>query len=203
LSYVHRAPAVTSQAEPVLAMLLAYLCIGPCGAKLSVDSFLKRRRAAAQPNANVDAVDPPSWTATVSTRLIQVHLTLAYAAMALAKFNDAQAVDDGAYHAWWMGEAVWWLAARPNSPLFDVTGLLSNNVLLVNAWTHAIVLFEAGFAIFIWRPSFRRCLLWIAVPMWLSLAVITGLAPFCLLMLIGNLAFVRPEEMRRLVDRRR
>lgn len=200
LSYIHRAPAVASQAEPILAMLLLYLCLGPCGARYSIDRILQRRRAAAKPGASVASNEPgPSWTATVSTRLIQVHLAMAYAAMALAKLNDGFPLVDGegTYHAWWMGEAAWWLAARPYSPLLDVTGGLTNNVLLVNAWTHAIVLFEAGFAIFIWRPAFRRCLLWVAVPMWLSLAVITGLLPFCLLMMIGNLAFVAPEAMQR------
>ena len=37
--------------------------------------------------------------------------------------------------------------------------------------------------------------------MWLSLALITGLTPFCLLMLIGNLAFVDPAVMKRCVGR--
>jgi hypothetical protein len=195
LSYIHRAPPVTSQAEPILVMLLLYLCVGPCGAKLSVDRMLKLRK---EPSAR--GRDAIHWTATLSTRLIQVHLTMAYAAMALAKLNDGVPADDnGMWHTWWMGDAVWWLAARPYSPIVDVTGVLTNNVLLVNAWTHAIVLFKAGFAIFIWRPAFRRVLLWIAVPMWLSLALITGLVPFCLLMLAGNLAFVRPEEMQRAV----
>lgn len=202
LSYIHRAPAVTSQTEPILAMVLLYLCIGPCGARYSVDRLWQRRRATAKPEP---ASEEPaaSWTATVATRLLQIHLTMAYAAMALAKLNDGVPVEDGTLHTWWMGSAVWWLAARPYSPLVDVTGALTNNVLLVNAWTHAIVLFEAGFAILIWRPAFRRLLLWIAVPMWLSLAVITGLVPFCLLMLIGNLAFVPPDAMRRRIDRRR
>lgn len=194
LSYIHRAPAVTSQAEPILVMLLLYLCIGPCGAKISVDRVRQRRRATDPLRRDVV---PSHWSATVSTRLIQVHLTMAYAAMALAKLNDAQAAGDGHYSAWWMGHAAWWLAARPYSPLVDVTGPLTDNVLLVNAWTHAIVLFEAGFAIFIWRPAFRRLLLWLAVPMWLSLAVITGLVPFCLLMLAGNLAFADATAIKR------
>jgi hypothetical protein len=194
LSYIHRAPAVTSQAEPILVMLLLYLCIGPCGAKLSVDRMLKLRKEPAARNHDRDC-----WTATFSTRLIQVHLTMAYAAMAIAKLNDGVPFEDGTMHTWWMGNAVWWLAARPYSPIIDVTGVLTNNVLLVNAWTHAIVLFETGFAILIWRPAFRRLLLWIALPMWASLAVITGLVPFCLLMLAGNLAFVRAEEMKRCV----
>lgn len=205
LSYIHRAPAVASQAEPILVMLLLYLCVGPCGAKLSVDCCLDRKRAAGRTrhDAAVNGGYSPSWLATVSTRLIQLHLTIAYAAMALAKLNDGfpLANSDGTYHAWGMGEAAWWLAARPTSPLVDVTGLLTNNVLLVNIWTHAIVLFEVGFAVFIWRPGFRRCLLWAAVPMWLSLALITGLTPFCLTMLIGNLAFVDPAATKRCVGR--
>jgi hypothetical protein len=37
-------------------------------------------------------------------------------------------------------------------------------------------------------------LLVLAVPMWLSLAVLTGLIPWCLMMLVANLAFVRPDD---------
>ncbi|MEX2187543.1 MAG: hypothetical protein WD875_12145 [Pirellulales bacterium] len=203
VSYIQRAPAVTSQAESVLVILLLYLSIAPLGTRLSLDSLLRRNsKAAPSPSTSNGRGDERSWLATVSTRLIQVHLTIAYAAMALAKLNDGVPdVDMGTYHAWWHGQAVWWLAARQYSPLFDVSGLLTDNLLLVNAWTHAIVLFEAGFAIFVWRPAFRRCLLWAAVPMWLSLAVITGLVPFCLLMLIGNLAFVEPAAMQRFLSR--
>ncbi len=204
VSYMQRAPAVTSQAEPVLLMLLLYLCVGPCGAKLSVDACLRRKPTGGASRAKAsECGDSRSWLATLSTRLIQVHLTIAYVAMVLAKLNDGVPLtnEPGTYHAWWHGQAVWWLAAREHSPLLDVSPLLTSNILLVNAWTHAIVLFEAGFAIFIWRPAFRRFLLWAAVPMWLSLAVITGLAPFCLLMLVGNLAFVEPAAMRRIAGR--
>jgi hypothetical protein len=202
VSYMQRAPAVASQAEPVLVMLLLYSSIMPIGTRWSLDARLWPRAKHGAGRVSDEDGHARSWLATVSMRLIQVHLTIAYAAMALAKLNDG--VPDevlGTYHAWWHGQAVWWLAARETSPLIDVSGLLTNNVLLVNAWTHAIVIFEAAFAIFIWRPSCRRFLLWAAVPMWLSLAVITGLAPFCLLMLIGNLAFVEPAAMRRFVGR--
>lgn len=207
VSYVQRAPAVTSQAEPVLILLILYSSIAPLGARWSLDAKFWPRKSTNRPGAAPSGRDGDgemrSWITTVSTRLIQVHLTIAYAAMALAKLNDGVAFvgEPGTYHAWWHGHAVWWLAARETSPLVDLTGLLGGNILLVNAWTYAIVFFEAAFAIFIWRPAFRRCLLWAAVPMWLSLALITGLVPFCVLMLIGNLAFIEPAAMRRCAAR--
>ena len=44
LSYFHRAPMITSQVEPIIAMLLFYLCLGPAGAAVSVDTWLKERK---------------------------------------------------------------------------------------------------------------------------------------------------------------
>jgi hypothetical protein len=144
-----------------------------------------------------------SWSATLSTRLIQVHLTLAYAAMALAKLNDRQAVTEepGSYHPWWQGEALWWIAARPHSPLVDITPVLTNAPILLNALTFAVLAFEAGFAIFIWRPAIRPVLLWAAIPIWLLLALVTGFPLFCLLMLSGCLVFMDAGRVRSLVGR--
>src|SRR5205814_8192909 len=70
LSYYHRGPVLSSVTEPVVAFLLFYLCLGPCGAVLSVDAW-RRRRAAGRP-----IVIPPMFTATVALRLIQVHTAL-------------------------------------------------------------------------------------------------------------------------------
>src|SRR5437763_465528 len=48
LAFVHRVPQVTGLVEPVLAFLLAYLCIAPSGACLSVDALLQRRKGGTQ-----------------------------------------------------------------------------------------------------------------------------------------------------------
>ncbi len=44
LSYFHRSFLVTTEFEPVLAFVMFYLCLAPCGAYLSVDCWLTRRK---------------------------------------------------------------------------------------------------------------------------------------------------------------
>ncbi len=207
LSTIHRGPMITSQIELILAMLLFYLCFAPTGAWLSVDRLLALRKIEGKPKllCELDTASRSSLSATVVTRLIQIHLTLIYLMMALAKLNDGIPADfdPGYYNAWWSGEAVWWLAAKPSSALLDLTGMLTDWMYLVNAWTLAIVVFEIAFVLLIWKPMARPLLLLVAVPMWLSLAVITGLPLFCLSMLLANLAFVGPEVMRSLIGRKK
>jgi hypothetical protein len=72
---------------------------------------------------------------------------------------------------------------------------------MVNAWTHAIVLFELLSAVFIWNRLARPLLLALAIPMWLSLALISGLAPFALIMLTANLAFFSPHFLRACIEK--
>ena len=47
LSYVHRASFLTGQFEPLLTMLLVYLCLAPSGAFLSIDSWLREKNKGA------------------------------------------------------------------------------------------------------------------------------------------------------------
>jgi hypothetical protein len=195
LSYIHRGPMLTTQMEHVLSMLLLYVSWSPCGEFLSIDAWRRRRGPVAAAEL-AERQARASVTANVAVRLIQVHLTIIYLMMALAKINDGAAVEGGTYHAWWDGEAAWWLAAKPGASLVDLTGILGWSVVLTNLWTLAIVAFELGFVVFVWIPATRPLMLAIAVPMWLSLAVLTGLTPFCLMMLIANLAFSRPETLR-------
>lgn len=179
LSYVWRAPMLGGELEDILAMLMVYLCIAPCGAQLSLDRWLARRRGAAMPVA-------ASSLATISTRLMQVHISAIYFMMALAKVRGA---------VWWTGEAVWWMAARPESRLVDLTWL-KNYPDVVAVWTHGIVIFEFAFAILIWNRAARPLLLALSVVTWLGLALLTGSLGFCLLMLAANLAFVPAAALR-------
>jgi hypothetical protein len=190
LSYVHRAPMLTGQFEPVLSLVLLYLCLAPCGRTLSLDALLARRRADPLRPARVDSI----W-ANVALRLLQIHLCVVYPMMALAKLRAS---------VWWTGQAVWWLAARPDSRLVDLTGLLSLEargepigLYLVNVWTHAVVAVELSFCVLVWFRRTRPALLVCSMIVWASLALVTGQTLFCLLMMAANLAFVPAETLRR------
>ncbi len=182
LSDVHRAPLLTTQVEPIVTLVMFYLCLGPSGASWSLDRVLAERRAA----AGGALLAPPRHTfmTTVSLRLLQVHLAMLY-----ATFGAAKLMGD----TWWRGMGTWWLMTRPESRWIDLTWLPT---FAVNFWTHAIVAFELGFAILIWIPLARPLLLGLAVAMWSLTALITGQVEFALMMLIANLCFCSPDWLR-------
>lgn len=186
VSTVNRAPMLCSQLEPVVIMVMFYLCFAPAGAYFSLDAWLKRRAAARENRLVVGPGPQPSFATNIATRLIQVHLAMLYAVMGLSKLF---ALD------WWTGSGVWWLITRAESRLVDLTGLAAHPY-LVNFWTHAIVVFELAFAILIWNRLARPLLLGVAVVMWLLTALVTGNIAFSLMMLIANLAYVSPEALR-------
>lgn len=185
LSYVHRAPMLTGQFEPVLTALLLYLCLGPSGRALSVDRWLKSRR-------EKTAEPAPSLAANISLRLMQVHVVMFYLIFAFSKL---------AGEPWWNGEAVWWLMAQSESRLVDFSFLGQWNAAPVfNLWTYAFIAYEFSFAVFIGNRLARPLLLAIGIPLWLSLIPITGLTSFALIMLVANAAFVPATWWHKLAD---
>lgn len=179
LQYVHHAPFLTSQVEPLLSMLLMYLCLGPCGAAFSFDAWRK------SPAERARALEP-SWTANISLRLIQVHLAMFYVMMAAAKLQG---------DVWWRGDAIWTLMSATRSRLFDWSGI-RNAGYLINLWTHLHVLYELTFAALVWNRLTRPIVLWAGVVIWLLMLLASGLVTFSLLMIVASLAFVPATAFR-------
>jgi hypothetical protein len=180
LQYVHRVPLITTQAEPLLAWLLLYLCLGPCGAAFSFDAW---RKNAAQ---RAEALEP-HWTGTVSLRLIQVHLSMFYLMMAAAKLQG---------EVWWKGEGIWALMGLVRSRPFDFSSVRGLGYLL-NLWTHIHLLYELSFPGLVWPRMTRPIMLWTGVVLWLLMLLASGLVTFCLLMIVASVAFVPAERLRR------
>lgn len=181
LAYIHRLPLLAGHVEPVLVFLLAYLAIGPSDAYLSIGSWLRSR------SGTVVSQPPPSFLATLSLRLIQVHLAAFIAMMGLTKLNG---------NAWWDGDAIWHLVAQTHSRPLDLTWL-RNHELLVNFWTHAVVYYELAFPVLIWNRFTRPLLLLVGIPLWLAIIPVTGLTLFALTMLAATLAYVPGDAWRR------
>src|SRR5688500_10463044 len=114
----------------------------------------------------------------MSLRLIQLHLAAFVAMMALAKLNG---------DAWWDGEAIWHLLARPRSRPLDLSALHGHE-LLVNFWTHAVVYFELAFPILIWNRLARPILLALGTIVWFTLALATGQWLLGLALVVASLA---------------
>ncbi len=182
LSYVHRAPMIHGQAEHVLAMLLLYLCLAPCGRRFSIDAARRRRRKNPG-DFDTDTGQETCTTATIARRLIQLHLAGFYGVMALTKL---------AGNTWWNGGAAWWLLARSESRVLDLTWL-HDQLLVINGLSHGMVLFEILFALLIWNRRVRPLLLLLAVPYWCFIGLVTGWLVFAFSMFVALLAFV-PRE---------
>src|SRR5690606_16295128 len=95
LSTVHRAPMITTLVEPVVTMVLFYLCLGPAGPVAGIYRWFTRQPL---PERSI-------WAA-VPLRLLQIHLVLLYAVMGLSKLMS---------DSWWNGTGVWWLMTRSES----------------------------------------------------------------------------------------
>jgi hypothetical protein len=182
LSDVNRAPMITSLTESVVAMVMLYLCLAPCGKRFSIDALLAKRRRRPELHG-ADPENELSTMATIATRLIQVHLALLVAMMGYSKLLG---------EVWWSGMGMWWLLTREQSRLVDLTGLYRYPG-LIEAWTHVVVTFELAFPILVWVPLARPLVLAIGVVVWASLALVTGDVPFALMMCVAGMAYVSPS----------
>ncbi|MBI1900636.1 MAG: hypothetical protein HYS13_05940 [Planctomycetia bacterium] len=184
LSYIHRAPMLTAQAEPALAMLMFYACLGPSGRHWSVDACLAQRGAKG-------AKPQPTWGANVALRLMQVHVALLYVAIAFSQIAGGISGP-----VWLNGESAWWIVARPETRLVDFT-FIATAPQLIDVLTYGILLFELAFPLLMWNRLARPLLLGWAAVTWAFLALATGLVPYAVLMFAAGLAFVPGEDLRR------
>lgn len=195
LSYIHRLPLVTSQAEPILTLLMLYLALGPSGAALSCDRFIAKRlfkqprpTAAGMPwwNWLLAGSPGPSWGANVALRLMQVHLSVIHGVMALLLLYG---------ESWWDGNGLWFLLARPDSHLLDLTWL-HDYPLFVAMWTHGTVSYLLLQPVLVWNNLARPLVLAWGTLVWLGLLVASAMGLFCSLMLIGSLAYLSADVLR-------
>lgn len=184
LSTIHRVPMISSQLEPVLSLLLFYLCLAPCEA-MAVDGWLLKRLGYTK-YLETASSKRTAWAGVV-TRMIQVHLAMFYAMMVTTKLNG---------EGWWDGNSVWFLLAQTHSRPLDLT-FLRDYIYVLNAWTHAVVAFELSYSVLIWNRLLRPIILVWSILMWTLLALATGLFLFAITMIIAGLVFVEPATVRR------
>ena len=192
LSVIQRGPMLAGPIDDVLAMMMLYIWIGPSGASFSLDSLLSSRSE--RTAANRRSADQ-SWLATVSIRLMQLHIAAAYFLMAIAKMK----VD-----TWWAGTAIWWISATDAPRAIDLTWLAKDTftTYVMNAWTHCIPLFELAFSLLIWNRLARPLMLSIAVLHWISIGIITDQYVLAVMMIIASMAYVSSSALRDFIAER-
>ena len=208
ISYAQRVtPGAYFGLDRINCLLAMYLMVGPCGARYSLDRWLRHRRVPGKgetgkggipsfPLSPFPSLREHSVAANVAIRLLQVHMCIIYFFSATAKL-----VGTPFGSSWWDGTAVWWAVAISEYQSVDMTWLADWPV-LVAALTYGTVFWELTYPALIWPRATRPIVLAIAVGAHGGIALFLGMITFGLVMLIGNLAFVPPELVRRILEGR-
>jgi hypothetical protein len=184
VSYANRiTPGAFFGLDKINCMLALYLVIGPCGARYSVDRLWRMRRGA-------PTEVPPSVTANLAIRLIQVHMCIIYLFSGIGKLHGYQ---------WVTGEASWLSFALLEYQSLDMTWL-GKFPKLLNFMTHLTVFWELTYCALVWPRLTRPWVLLMAVFVHGGIILFLGMPTFGLVMLIGNLAFVSPKTIRKVFD---
>ncbi|MFO0916285.1 MAG: hypothetical protein U0795_25225 [Pirellulales bacterium] len=174
LSYVHRLQLVTGVFEYMLTGWMAYLVIGP-GRAWPWGPQSRRGGLGS---------DTGDWRTGLAVRMMQVHLSMVYGYMALSKLTS---------DVWWNGEGIWWLIGQAESPLVDWI-FLDGFGMVLNLWTHLILLLEISLAVLIWIPLWRPLLRPAAVVHWVLLGLVTGQVGLAALMAISTWVLWRDDD---------
>lgn len=183
IAYAHRAPGAQFGLDQINILLALYLCVGPCGAKYSLDRMF---------GSGSTEPPPKSVTANIAIRLIQCHLCVIYLFAGMSKLTG---------ETWWEGTALW--RSFANYEYQSVNMLwLAHVPWLINLLTHVALIWELSYAFLIWPKATRPLILAFAVFVHLGIAFCMGMITFGLVMIIANVAFVAPSVVDALVSRR-
>lgn len=185
VSYLNRISLAEFGLDRVNVMLAMYVMLGPCGARYSIDSWLRRRR-----NEGAGEDVSHSSAATLAVRLIQIHMCVIYF------FAGSRKLLGG---AWWDGSAMWQSVANLEYQSLDMTWLAAWP-LLTTFLTHLTVFFELAYPALIWPRLTRPIVLMLALFLHLGIVLALGMPTFGLAMLIGNSAFLSPGLVRALLE---
>jgi len=154
---LHRGPMLAGPADDVTAVILWCLAIGRAGDGLSVDRLIGAWRGRAESGATLRT--------RIALGLLRVHASVIAAAAALAQLRG---------DVWWNGTAAWWLTARVESRLVDLTGPFLASEYLMNLVTHALVGFEILFAAGLWFSTARRVVAPLGIVAWPLVGAVAG-----------------------------
>jgi hypothetical protein len=206
VSYIHRTQQVLFGMDTMMNILLFYLMIGNSGAALSLDRLIARYRAvraSLRRSGTIDATTraflacpPPSMSAGLAQRLIQIHFCFIYAAAGLSKLKGA---------SWWNGQAFWDVVVNPEFTLmryhqYEDTLRWLMSVKLSYYFMTAIAVWSTLFieiaSPFLLWTRLRWLMIFLATAMHAVIGVLMGLNLFELLMIVMLLAFLPDRVVR-------
>ncbi len=188
ISYAHRAGGALFGLDQINGFLTLYLALGPCGAMYSIDAWRRRRQ---NPIDAAESRPASTVMATISTRLIQLHLCIVYLFAGLGKLQGP---------AWWDGTAIWGALASYEYQTIDLT-FMASWPWLINLITLVTLAWECSYPFLIWPRLTRPIWLLLAVAVHLGIGLCMGMMTFGLIMVIANLSFVEPWLVEHLAGR--
>jgi len=205
VSTVRRAPVFVFGFDNIVSTLTLYLAVtGASGQAVSIDRYIKRRRAIREELASRRRADRPlegavpsgaprpTVLANLGLRLIQLHLCLIYGLSGLSKLQSP---------VWWRGDALLSLLGYAEFRPVDLTFLAQWPVLLA-VFTHLALFLEIAYPVLIWPKRLRPLMIAGVVGLHVGIMMVMGLYEFGLAMILANLAFASGPWLRSLVTGR-
>ena len=156
------APTFTYGVDIFLHIGLFYLMVMPVGKALSIDVKLKW--------ANPE----PTWGVTLSLRVLQIHLCLAYLSSGFEKMLAAD---------WWNGNVLWRSVVQPDFRQFNLLWLANYPIIpMVLSWFTMII--ETFYCVGMWIPRIRVFWLAAIIALHLGIGLFLGLKFFGLVMIV-------------------
>ncbi|HEY8272234.1 MAG TPA: HTTM domain-containing protein [Pseudobdellovibrionaceae bacterium] len=142
-------------------IFLFYFIWVPCGSAWSIDAWKK------------GDLNPPSSTARIGLRVLQLHLCISYLMSGIEKAQGIQ---------WWNGELLWRALTLPVYRQFDMSWLAYwPRLSMIAGWGSLFL--ELGYCVLIWPKLTRK--IWVAgiIGMHLGIFIFLGLHLFGLFMI--------------------
>ena len=181
VAYCQRLQGTLFGLDQVNTMLTLYLMFAPCGAVYSVDHWLRRRSGNERVIATVGA--------NLTTRCIQLHMCVIYFFGGIHKITGGD---------WRNGHAMWFSIANHEYQSIDLTWMGQGGwPYVLGLLTHLTVAWEISYAALVWPRFTRPIVLGIGLMVHLGIALFLGMITFGVAMIIGNLAFISPQLVKR------
>ncbi len=183
LSFQYRNPLVFNAGDVLIRIEALFIALAPAGAALSLD---ERRRTGSFWSAQSRAPWP--------LRLLQIQLTVIYTATFVARLTGEK---------WPEGTALSYALRLDDMLILRVPMLISENPLLMNVGTWAVLVTELLIGILIWFRRLRPAVATIGVTLHLAIMATIAVGFFSPAMFVLYLAFLPTETAQRWVLRSR
>ncbi|TWT93827.1 HTTM domain-containing protein [Stieleria varia] len=187
LMYIHRLTGALFGLDQIVTYSVMYMMLTPCGSRFSVDAWLRERFRTHDGSSRLRQWIFPQWkpsiSATVGTRLMQIHLCIIYLFGGLAKARG---------DLWWDGTAVWYAVANFEYQSMDMTWL-AKYPSIVSFLTNITLFWEIFYIALVWPRATRPFVLAMAIAVHGGIALFLGMATFGVMMIAANCIFVPPE----------